>query len=694
MQKISDIVLEKTSNSDPELKKRLLKISEDVISDFRGGLTRQLLYGKVQSGKTTTFINIIAKALNEDYKIIVVLTGTTLILDDQAKSRIEAAFGTGTIFEDETGNSCQLLIDNATSLSEIMDSIDEDHKYIFVSKKAASIEDIERLSLTKHKVLIVDDEADFATPNTSSLSRKKEGERTFTNKHLDRVTKNKLVHYLAVTATPQSNVLTFDDEFNSPEKIHYIQPGTGYLGVSEFYDDNVNYIVPIPDDDESFIKNHEFENAKSLVDAIYAFVIIASLVKNKQIKKKNFDSDKLKFEFLSMMINFDLNKNPQTELKIFIGEFINRKFRNIKTIEKILDTRNAKHMLELLEVDYDDESVMKSIISSVESTVKNKIEIIELNSTPNAKEELNSKQTKLKQSHVIYIGGHNLSRGYTVKNLVVSYFFIKPKRVLADTTLQRARWFGYRNDWATILQVYMPMKVRDDFKIIKSVEDEIWHLVGEGQSPDVKKLREIYSNYVSISPTSVSKTGGTFRVKTGMNRIWHNYSAVRNNQDHEEIKVFIQKLRQTLTWNREEWFLSATISLTSIVKHLKEFLDSIKPSWSSNTSLSGLYYELNCIIQQNEHEKLPVTELKLIDFRLKNGEIRGSLKDGYDLKEKYTPFGRGNTGSRLNDEDYSKTSTERIHNLQISEIITSTGETKVFLALFQFSDKNSLTLKK
>jgi hypothetical protein len=45
----------------------------------------------------------------------------------------------------------------------------------------------------------------------------------------------------------------------------------------------------------------------------------------------------------------------------------------------------------------------------------------------------------------IIIGGNRLSRGLTIAGLCISYYTRVSNRFLEDTTLQRSRWFGYRN---------------------------------------------------------------------------------------------------------------------------------------------------------------------------------------------------------------------------------------------------------
>ncbi len=56
----------------------------------------------------------------------------------------------------------------------------------------------------------------------------------------------------------------------------------------------------------------------------------------------------------------------------------------------------------------------------------------------------------------ILIGGEVLSRGYTIKGLTVTYMPRSLGIGQADTIQQRARWFGYKDDYLGYCRVYLP----------------------------------------------------------------------------------------------------------------------------------------------------------------------------------------------------------------------------------------------
>ncbi|GAA1397939.1 Z1 domain-containing protein [Kitasatospora putterlickiae] len=71
----------------------------------------------------------------------------------------------------------------------------------------------------------------------------------------------------------------------------------------------------------------------------------------------------------------------------------------------------------------------------------------------------------------IAVGGNTLSRGLTLEGLVVSYFVRGASTY--DTLLQMGRWFGFRKGYADLPRVWMTDDLRDWFRHIATVEAEM-----------------------------------------------------------------------------------------------------------------------------------------------------------------------------------------------------------------------------
>jgi len=170
-----------------------------------------VLLGKIQSGKTRAFLGIIASAFDNQFDAAVVLTKGTKTLAKQTIERIQDDFKPFT-------SSDAVQVFDIMFLPKDLTKFELNQKLIIVAKKEAN--NLERLlkafrldypSLRHKKVLIIDDEADFA-----SLSfRRNAGdiEPGILAKKIDEL--RDLVSrsaFLQVTATPYSLYLQPEEE--------------------------------------------------------------------------------------------------------------------------------------------------------------------------------------------------------------------------------------------------------------------------------------------------------------------------------------------------------------------------------------------------------------------------------------------------------------------------------------------------
>ncbi|UPU40319.1 Z1 domain-containing protein [Erysipelothrix sp. Poltava] len=79
------------------------------------------------------------------------------------------------------------------------------------------------------------------------------------------------------------------------------------------------------------------------------------------------------------------------------------------------------------------------------------------------------------RKHRIYIGGDLLQRGLTFSKLTTSYFTRWPKSSgNMDTTLQRARWFGYRENYINCCKVFLTEEIAEEFYNLSETENDLW----------------------------------------------------------------------------------------------------------------------------------------------------------------------------------------------------------------------------
>jgi hypothetical protein len=162
-----------------------------------------LVVGYVQSGKTTNFISVIAKMADEDYRLIIVLSGVHNGLRKQTQQRLSRQLS------ETLPEKWKLLTDETRDFhappGNPLATLTSDQTAVAVVKKNAAV--LKRLvtwlelqpsqqALRQLPVLIIDDEADQASVATKSINP--------LIRRLLKVAKKRT--YIGYTATPFANV--------------------------------------------------------------------------------------------------------------------------------------------------------------------------------------------------------------------------------------------------------------------------------------------------------------------------------------------------------------------------------------------------------------------------------------------------------------------------------------------------------
>src|ERR1043165_702716 len=172
-------------------------LSTATTSDHPG-----MLLGKVQSGKTRTFISILALAFDNGFDIAIVLSKNSTALIEQTHKRLSSEFND--FIEDG-----ELEIYDIMHSPEAFGAFELDSKLLFVAKKQK--DNLRRLidlfknhpAMAAKRVLIVDDEADNASIGYTKKEDLIEAQKIATQITKLRSTINES-SYLQVTATPYS----------------------------------------------------------------------------------------------------------------------------------------------------------------------------------------------------------------------------------------------------------------------------------------------------------------------------------------------------------------------------------------------------------------------------------------------------------------------------------------------------------
>ena len=412
--------------------------------------------GEVQSGKTLAMCSVIALAYDNDFLISTVLTGTKNILKSQNQDRIREvldAIDKGNkkfIYNSEPRDSEQLR----TQLSDLVKKnkfIKKKKMFVFTMLKHQN--SINRLSeiFTRDdtkvmnfplRSLILDDEADQASPNTLGRSneRDRRNDRSTINKSIIQLRQNhpKFCTYIQVTAT--ANPLFLIDKFDpmSPDFISISETPNAYIGIRNYFLTKKlrkEFIVKIEEEDIPDPDDYSALMPKRLQEAIDYFIVSSAICETfKEPIKPPF----------TMLCHPDWRKEEHKRYESWITKYI----KCLK--EELFDDETLEITFKALENSFN--NAMKNLNKEkiLYENVRNNIgQILESNISIRVINDRNPIEEKLsdfwnQSNYHIIIGGNCIERGFTVEGLIVTYISRDPG-INADSIQQRARFCGFKD---------------------------------------------------------------------------------------------------------------------------------------------------------------------------------------------------------------------------------------------------------
>ena len=313
--------------------------------------------------------------------------------------------------------------------------------------------------------MIIDDEADQASLNT------------YTSRGGEKVSKlNEVITdfrkffgvntYLQVTATPQALFLQRPDGFYRPSFTVLSEPGAGYVGGEAFFGLDSKLLKNVALDEVEQLRT-TYQPAPTgtvppgLRRSLYSFLVAAAAKKIQNptenyaflchISVSNADHkhivnllDRFKEETLSVL------RNPTSKQYNRLVDDLKKEY------DDLLDTQPGL-------------PVFDQVVEKVKFYLHGaNIKLINASS---------NEEIKLDSVYNIFVGGNKLGRGVTIKNLLTSYYGRNPQRPNADTVLQHARMYGYRQNTIGVTRLFLPEKLAEHFRLIHQMENALRELV-------------------------------------------------------------------------------------------------------------------------------------------------------------------------------------------------------------------------
>lgn len=504
--------------------------------------TKGLVVGYVQSGKTANFTGVVAKGIDAGYRLIIVLTGTIEILRAQTQRRMDMELmGVENILagQDPTDPAVAKELDyqqddkwsagfvkhgDALNLPGVVEiarvtSHRSDYKrlpqamtklkfarknkqkplndeenlfhsgaYVAVIKKNPAalrklIQDLKPLKndLDELPVLIIDDESDQASVDTTNPAKWKKGsaenrKRTTINELITEILAIcKRAQYVGYTATPFANVFVDPDDqrdlFPADFVLSLHRP-PGYMGVQEFHDVGKRW-----DDEEKTVANsNELAHIRPLVgdkdtdpigrteelqEALDAWVLAGALKKFREADAAYMQANPdVSYRHHTLLVHESVKRDDHADTAA-----------DVRSLWSMAKFNSAAGFARLEKLFIDDfvpvmqaraaGAPIPASFDALKPYIGEALAQITVDGDPvlivNSDKEIQAQQKKLDfeadKVWRILVGGTQLSRGFTVEGLTISYF--RRKAGQADTLMQAGRWFGFRPGYQDLVRLYI-----------------------------------------------------------------------------------------------------------------------------------------------------------------------------------------------------------------------------------------------
>ena len=481
-------LLESQENLSSKEKDRLLDESVSVLANCvdpsaADARSSGLVVGSIQSGKTLSFTTVAALARDNSYRVVIVITGTVKVLNDQSVTRL-----TNLLKINFRNDFAWKLLRNpkATRAQQIHGILRDWNSpvgaglqpqtlLITVLKHNTHLENLtallESLDLTGVQTLVIDDEADQAGLNTAV----KRGTESTTYRELLNLRRALPHHtYLGYTATPQAPLLINIMDVLSARFVQVLTTGTDYTGGTQFFEHVPSLIRIIPSDQVPSKDNHFREPPGSLIEALRVFFVgVAAGIALKSSSQQGSRNR-------SMLVHpSKLTEEHATY------------FRWVQTLQaswtRLLESNNKADqpdryaLISEFQRAHNDLAQTEPGIPGFDQIIPFLTQAVRRTAT----HEINKRPSNEFQGFenidefwrsdysFILVGGQSLERGFTVEGLTVTYM---PRGIgagQADTVQQRARFYGYNRGHLGYCRVYLESAARDAYQVYIDHEDRL-----------------------------------------------------------------------------------------------------------------------------------------------------------------------------------------------------------------------------
>jgi hypothetical protein len=480
------------SGIDDQAKTKLIRSAAEILGsgmDPKKGPTKAtgLVVGYVQSGKTLSFTTVIGLARDNGFPLVILVAGnkTSLLTQshDRLRKDLDVEGGEGLpawIMEKnpkvQGGQYEQLLRQTIANWRDgTRDSEEKPTLLLTVLKQNQRLNGLttllRKLDLRDVPALVIDDEADQASLNT----KVNKGQESPTYTRLRELRDALPCHtFLQYTATPQAPLLINIADILSPDFVHVLEPGGGYVGGEEFFKPISPYVEVIPSGDIPPKNALPIDPPESLLKALRLFFVGLSV----SIINKTGRRSMLIHPAFERVVH-QASAQWASAAKDAWNGALTASVSDPDRQEAIGDFSAAYNELAKTEANL---PAFDAVIEKLPRALRNTT-VIEFNTRGSPKTpEINWRHAE----GWILVGGQAVDRGFTVDSLSVTYM---PRGVgvgNADTIQQRARFFGYKKKYLGLCRIFIEQNLRAAFEDYVEHEQtmrmELSRLASSGQN--------------------------------------------------------------------------------------------------------------------------------------------------------------------------------------------------------------------
>jgi hypothetical protein len=536
--------------------------------------TRGLVVGQVQSGKTANYTGLVCKAADAGYRLIVVLAGVHNSLRSQTQLRLDLGFvgfdtqrrrlfrsdnpriGVGALADSPT-----LAVHALTDSGERGDfglqfskqaniNIRGSDPVLLVVKKNASIlknliswstwladtDSSGRPVVGDVPLLLIDDEADHASVNTSSDV----DDPTKINGLIRRLLSSfDRSSYIGYTATPFANIFIDESDVDAaygkdlfPQSfIVGLQAPSNYMGPSRVFGllpDSATGseataglpVVRTVQDHATWLPDRHRprdepgdELPDSLRRALHSFILVCAAreVRGHAPCHNSMLVHVTRFVAVQALVAEQLSAEVRSiERRIRYGDGA----REHRLIDELRELWETDFIPTTLAMDSKSAPAKWTQIEAALLSAASRIVVIRLNGSAN-NDVLSYVENNETGISVIAIGGDKLSRGLTLEGLSVSYY-LRASRMY-DTLLQMGRWFGFRPGYEDLCRLYTTAQLVSWYEQITLADEELRQefevMVAQRRSPRDYGLRiREHPDGLLITAPSKMRSGRTIQL--------------------------------------------------------------------------------------------------------------------------------------------------------------------------------------